>query len=296
VPNEISRSIREEIEFHLAESARRQMEGGLSADEACHAAAQQFGDVEAAVRGCAEAAAIGHARLHHTHLALTALLLAAVGALGAWIWINPPGEPAPGDGDISGQVVDEQAQPIANAHVLAVVKTWPKQSFRQMAYVAITRADGTFEIENVYPTEEKYAVQIAVVADGKRLESSYVNLREGPLEPVKFQLTSTPPLTVRFETADGRPLEGVDAFPSERVEAGGARHMVYFCSGGPIVQRSDSAGRVSLPYFSPGDAASLYVRTPGGEWSMRQLDIPRDGEEVVLQVRDEESVEATDAS
>jgi hypothetical protein len=296
VPDDVSRSIRDEIEFHLTESARRQMERGLSADKACHTAVQQFGDVEAAVRGCAETAATGHARLHRAHLAVTALSIVAVSALGAWIWMNPPGEPAPGDGDISGQVVDEQARPVSNAHVLAVVKTWPKQSYRQLAYVAITRADGTFEIANVYPTDEKYAVQIAVVADGKRLESSYVNLREGPLEPISFQLTSTPPLTVRFETADGQPLEGVDVFPSERIETGGARHMVYFCSGGPVVQRSDSAGRVSLPYFSPGDAASLYVRTPGGEWNVRRLDIPHDGEEVVLRVRGGKGVEPSDAT
>ena len=296
VPDELSRSIRDEIEFHLAESARRQMERGHSAEKACQAAVQQFGDVETAVRGCAETAATGHARLHRVHLTITAFSLVAVGALGAWIWMNPPGETAPGDGDISGQVVDEQAQPVANAHVLAVVKTWPNESYRQLAYVAITRADGTFEIDDVYPTDEKYAVQIAVVAEGKRLESSYVKLREGPLEPVSFQVTSTPPLTVRFETVDGQPLEGVDVFPSERVDAGGARHRVYFCSGGPVVQRSDAAGRVSLPYFSPGDAASLYVRSPGGEWDTRQLDIPRDGEEVVLRVRGEQGVEATDAS
>jgi hypothetical protein len=263
---------------------------------ACHAAVQQFGDVEAAVRGCAATAATGHARLHRAHLAVTALSLVAVGALGARMWMNPPGEPAPGDGDISGQVLDEQARPVANAHVLAVVKTWPKQSYRQLAYVAITRADGTFEIANVYPTDEKYAVQIAVVADGKRLESSYVNLRKGPLEPVNFQLTSTPPLTVRFETADGRPLEGVDVFPSERVEAGGARHIVYFCSGGPVVQRSDSAGRVSLPYFSPGDAASLYVRTPGGEWNVREMAVPRDRGDIVIRLPSVENVQSADES
>jgi hypothetical protein len=184
-------------------------------------------------------------------------------------------------------VFEEESRPVANAHVLAVVKTWPRQAFRQLAYVAVTRSDGSFEIENVYPTDEKYEVQIAVVADGRQLESSYVNLREGRLEPFDFKLApAAEPVTITFQSRDGRPLEGVEVFPHERIQADGGRHQVYFCSGGPVVRRTDAHGRIALPYFAAGDAAAVFMRLPGGEWGTRTFAIG-DEKNVVVTVADE---------
>jgi hypothetical protein len=276
-----SRSIREEIEFHLAESARERIGAGAAPTEACQGAVEHFGDVEAVVRGCHEVAATGHARWHRLHLTATAVLLAAVAAIGGLAW-SLSGEPPVGEGDITGRVVDEQSNPIANAHVLAVVKTWPQQAFHQQPYVAVTKSEGTFEIENVYPLDEKYEVQIAVVADGKLLESSYVDLRDGRLEPLDFRLTATDALTLRFESRDGQPLAGVEVFPFERIPSDGARHMVYFCSGGPVIKRSDGRGRVSMPYFSPGDSATIYMRMPGGEWKTHLFQVVHDEGDVVV--------------
>lgn len=294
VSEEASRSIREEIKFHLAESARERMGDGAAPTEACQGAVEHFGDVEMAVRGCHEVAATGHARWHRMHLAATAALLAAVAAVGSLAW-SLSGEPPVGDGDITGRVVDEQSRPIANAHVLAVVKTWPQQAFRQQPYVAMTKSDGTFEIENVYPLDEKYEVQIAVVADGKLLESSYVDLRDGRLEPLDFRLTATEPFTLRFESHGGQALAGVEVFPFERIPSDGARHMVYFCSGGPVVKRTDSRGRVSLPYFSPGDSAAIYMRTPGGEWKTHLFQVAPGEGDVVVTMPADESIERTGA-
>ena len=40
-------------------------------------------------------------------------------------------------------------------------------------------------------------------------------------------------------------------------DASGAEHSIYFCSAASIVEETDAEGRVTLPYFSPGDRAAL---------------------------------------
>ncbi|BBO34532.1 carboxypeptidase-like regulatory domain-containing protein [Lacipirellula parvula] len=281
VPDRVSDSIRDEIAFHLTETAARQAELGVSADEARRSAVERFGDVTGVIRECAADSAETHSRWHRRHLALTALLIAGAAALGAWSYraLNAP--PWVGDGDLVGQVVDEMGKPISGAHVLAVVKTWPQQAFRQLAYTAITGADGMYHIENVYPLDEKYAVQIAVIADERLLKSNYIDPRDGQLDPVDFKLQRTTPLAVRFESSAGQPAVGVHVFPFARIDTSGQRHAVYFCSAAPIVRESNAEGRVALPYFAPGDRAALYIRQATGEWETHNASIDDSGEVVV---------------
>jgi hypothetical protein len=292
VSEETCESIREEIKFHLVQAAREELARGVPPAKACETSITRFGDVQSALRGCTDSASNSFARIHRLHLATTAALVVAVMLLAGFVWMKT--RPiAVGDGDIVGRVVDQLDHPVENAHVLAVVKTWPKQAFRQVAYAAVTRSDGSFEIEDVYPTNEKYAVQLAILADGHQLRSDYVTLPSGTLEPMTIHLPATQELSVRFETASGQPLPGVDVFPAERVEPGGDRHLVYFCSAGPVVRHSDSQGRVPLSYFSPGDAASLYVRTPGGEWNLRQVEVPNARGELIVRLAAEEASSGT---
>jgi len=287
VPEEAARSIQEEIEFHLGESLREGVEDGLGVDESRRQTLARFGDIDAAYRDCTYAVAEGFVRCHRFHLALTAGLLVAVGALGALAWMRADRQSAVSaglNGDIEGRVVDEGSQPIEAAHVLAVVKTWPPGGFRQQAYTVATRSDGSFAIADVLPAEEEYEVQIAVVASGRVLESSYIDRLRGPMPRAEFRLAPSAPVAVRFEAADGQPLSGVEVFPFQRVERGGADHQVYFCSAEPVTRRSGATGEVSLPYFSPGDNATVYLRTPGGEWDTRAFAVPEDRQVVVIKM------------
>jgi hypothetical protein len=281
IPDRVSDSIRDEITFHLTESAARQAEHGASVDEARQSAIHRFGEVDGVIRECAADSVETHSRWHRRHLALTALLIAGAAALGAWSYraLNAP--PWVGDGDLAGQVVDEMGKPIAGAHVLAVVKTWPQQAFRQLAYTAITGDDGMYHIANVYPLNEKYEVQIAVIADERLLQSNYSEDCSGDHEPIDFTLRKTTPLAVRFESPSGQPMVGVHVFPFERIDASGERHGVYFCSAAPIVRESNADGRVALPYFAPGDRAALYVRQATGDWTTHEASINDSGEVVV---------------
>lgn len=196
-------------------------------------------------------------------------------------------ERATATGDIRGTVFDDQSEPIGSVHILAVVKTWPPNGYRQQAYMTTTDSRGQFTIEKVYPTGQKYEVQIAAIADGRLLESTYLSKDGAVLDPVTFRLESTASFAVRFMTADGQPVAGVEAFPHRRTDAEGDDHLVYFQGSDPIVQRSNAEGVVRLPYFQPGDSATVYVRFPDEDWQTRDLVIPSDQQVVLLQQDDQ---------
>jgi len=293
--------IREEIAFHLSASTEEKIEAGMGHQKSQQAALEQFGDINSVVQDCCHVSLSRHIFWHRTHQVLTLGLICAVGFL-FWFYarnksttnpdlatLAPSGYSiAETSGEIRGTVVTDRGKPVNAAHVLAVVKTWPPNGFRQNSFTATTRADGTFLIENAYPPEQDYEVQIAALAEGHLLQSEYTSMRQGTLEPFRFQLKETSPFVLRFESRDGSPIAGVSAFPFERVDQNGNQHCVYFCSAKPIVQKSNQTGTISMPHFLPGEQFTVYVRFPDSDWQTRQLVIPEGKNELVLTPANEE--------
>ncbi|WP_298865925.1 carboxypeptidase-like regulatory domain-containing protein [uncultured Gimesia sp.] len=289
--------IREEIEFHLTSSVQENVDAGLNDQKSQQAALEQFGDVDSVVRDCCNVSISRHVFWHRIHQVLTLVLVCAVGSL--WFYTRPNSAENPDlstlaasgysvaetSGDIRGTVVAEHGKPVNAAHVLAVIKTWPPNGFRQNSYTATTRADGTFIIKDVYPPEQDYEVQIAAIADDHLLQSEYITMQKGTLEPFCFQINKTSPFVLRFESSDGTPIVGVSAFPFERVENDGHEHSVYFCSAQPIVRKSNAAGKISMPHFLPGEQVTVYVRFPDSDWQQRRLTVPDNANDVVLTPR-----------
>lgn len=296
---EFGDAIEKEIAFHIVERTRQYMADGMSEEDASRAALTRFGDASRVAAECHAAAVGGLAVWHRLHLTMTAVLAIAVGVL--WLTSRRPSEGPltvtsqlpPGiaslldndwTGDITGQILDEHARPIDGAHVLVVVKTWPDQSYFQRAYTAITDADGRFLIEDVHPVNERYAVQIAAVAENRVLKSSYYRRSVGTLEPVVFELPPSSGFALQVEAEQGGTLAGVEVLLHGRVEAVGTEHLVYFDSAQSLVKRTNVDGRVELPYFQPGDTANVLLRTSQGDWERRDIIVPAAGKVVTIRV------------
>jgi hypothetical protein len=288
LPHDLCRSIAEEVHFHMEEATREEVAAGMPAAAARRAARARFGDVGKVAADCYAAVSFDQLVCHRLHLGLTALL-AGLLALFAVLWSLSPraGEAPAGTGDISGQVVNERGDPIGGAHVLAVVKTWPPNGYRQQAYMTTSGPDGRFTVADVYPLGRQYEVQIATVADRRALESTYVSSEGEELEPVVFRLAPSEPLVLRIEGDDGASVAGAEVFPHRRIDAGGHDHLVYFQSADPIIRRTNEAGVVTLPCYLPGDKATVYVRLPKQEWHTRELVVPASGQPVRLTVNAE---------
>lgn len=300
--------ILEEIGFHLISSAEEKIDAGLEPQQAQEVALNRFGNVESIVQECKEVDGMRHVILHRLHQFATVVLLFSTLAMAVLLFGNRADIKVPvtevahqsssaagysaeaTSGDIVGTVSGEHG-PIATANVLAVVKTWPPNGYRQQSYMTTTGPDGSFVIEDVYAPEFEYEVQVAAIAEGHSLNSEYKNLTKGTLQPFEFRLKKGVPFELKFESGDGQPVEGVCAFPSQRVDNDGKQHNVYFSSAEPIVQRSSPSGNVSMPHFFPGEQATVFVRFPGSEWQTRELIIP-DNEEVVVMKQTLTSVRA----
>ncbi len=301
---DVGASIQEEIEFHLEESIRDHVENGMTGPEARRAAAERFGSVSQVAGQCYAQSYARQAVVHRLHTCITLALVVILAALLVTrLWapatvqtnradtveaLEPTTAAAAksnsGSGDIVGRVVDEQMQAIDNAHILAVVKTWPPNGYRQQAYMATTSPDGRFEIANVYPVGEEFEVQIATVADKRLLQSSYLSSSGAALEPIIFRLPPTRGFDLRIERDDGSSIAGAEVFPHRRIDRDGHDHLVYFQSADPIIQKSDNEGVVQLPFFVPGDRATVYLRLPSSEWQTREIVVPSQGNTVHLKV------------
>lgn len=296
---ELGDAIEEEIAFHVEARTREYVQQGMSEADAGRAARQRFGNPARVAADCHAAAIGGLILWHRLHLAMTATLVIALG----WLWMAsartipgpsglasplPPGIASMLDndwtGDVTGQILDERGQPIEAANVLVVVKTWPDQSFFQRAYVGVSNRQGKFVIQDVHPLNERFEVQIAAVANGRALKSSYHSAETGTLAPVVLELPLSSGVALQVESNQGVRLTDVEVLPRGRVEAGGTEHLVYFDSAQPLVKRTDDKGRAELPYFQPGDTASLLLRTAKGEWEPHEVKVPPLGEIVTIRI------------
>ena len=186
--------------------------------------------------------------------------------------------------DLTGQVLDGRDEPIAEAKILVVLKTWPSGRYQQDDFFAETDDDGTFILPKLVPTAGRYAVQVTVVKEGYALQSHY-NLKTRPdesLRPVDFRLEPTTPKTLVLQDEMGQPIRQVNVIPSTRITSQGDEFHVYFQGSESIQVTSDANGRVELASFSTGDRAELYFQLPGEPWKTQQVDIS--GEEIVVQL------------
>ncbi|WP_010587262.1 carboxypeptidase-like regulatory domain-containing protein [Schlesneria paludicola] len=297
---EFGDAIEDEIAFHLAERTDENVARGMSPEQARREAMASFGDASKIAAQCHREAVHSLALWHRVHLGMTACLAVSVAAL--WFGASkralrvptlelaqlPPGIATmlahDWTGDLTGRIVDEEGRPIPNAQVLAVVKTWPDQSYFQRAFVTATNAGGQFSIENVHPIDELYECQLAVIAEKRLLKSAYYGNQHGTFTPVTLQLPPASSLTLRVESDRGETLAGVDVLPHRRVEPGGEQHQVYFDSAQSIISQTDREGCATLPYFSSGDIATVLLRGKTGEWQTHDVTVPAAGETITIRM------------
>jgi hypothetical protein len=291
--------IEQEIAFHIAERAQEYITQGMSEDAAHRAARARFGDPARVAAEC-HVAAIGIPVLwHRVHLALTAVLM--IVASGFW-WTSTRSATDPRlladslprsiasflghdwSGDITGTVLDDQGNPIRDAQILVVVKTWPDGSYFQRPYETRSDANGRFLIENVYPVNELYELQITALASTGALQSSYFENCRGELDPLAIELTRSVGFAVQIESQEGTLLSSIEVLPTMRLDTNGTEHSVYFDNAKSLMKRTDSSGRVVFPYFDRGDLATVLIRSSGGKWHSHDLFVPATSDVVKIRV------------
>lgn len=194
---EFDDGIEREIAFHVSERTDEYVARGHSPDEAQRLATKQFGSRARIAMECRAKAVGGLIIWHRLHLCLTTALIVGIGGLLFFgrRWVNdtsrftsslPPGIASMLDNDwtgsITGQILDNEGNPLEGAQVLITVKTWPDHTYFQRSYSAASDRQGRFTIHRVYPLNEMYEVQLATLAIQHELKSTYLSEQLAPLE------------------------------------------------------------------------------------------------------------------
>jgi hypothetical protein len=308
--DEIEEDVRAELEFHLYELADELQQQGHQESDALRLAAERFGNVDAYVRECHRIKKGDQIVLQRILVATSLALVVFVGLL-AWrtfalaadqqhliaqleqtqaelanlrqpqresVSLTPTYK-------VTGRVLNRQGEPIANAHLLAIYKTWPGGSYQQESLHTTTGDSGEFIIPKELRTSGKHALHLAVVADGYAFESLYeMNPAAGlkQLPPFDFHLSKATPLRVQLLDSDGNGVANADVFLQERTAAGGAKHGIYFQGSEVVHQRTDADGFVTLATSSAGDHVTLLARAPGQVWQEFDAQVREDPAPLVL--------------
>jgi hypothetical protein len=181
--------------------------------------------------------------------------------------------------DLTGVVLGEDDQPLADATVLVILKTWPAGFYQQEAFTATTGKEGEFNLPGLIPTACRYAIQVAALKEGFAFKSVY-QLKEGKsietYDPITLRLERASHVTLVVRDGNGRPVPNAHVIPSSRDSRLGENHLIYFQGSEPAHRTTDAEGRVSLNCFLTGDRAEVYLRLPGDGWDSREFDVADD--------------------
>lgn len=187
--------------------------------------------------------------------------------------------------DLAGAITDSQGKPLADVHVLVILKTWPNNRYRQEDFAGKTDKQGRFCFDKLVPAAGQRAIQLAAVKDGYALTSLYELKKDGEAfesDALKVELAEAVPLTVAVRDAQGRPAAKARVIPLSRQAADGEQHSVYLQAAKPIEVVVDDGGRVRVHVFRRGDKAELCVQLPGKDWEQLPLTVPETGETVEI--------------
>lgn len=192
-------------------------------------------------------------------------------------------------GDLSGVVIDASGDPIADADVLLIIKTWPNNRYRQDDIALTTDADGRFNLPRAVPLDGQYGVNAAVVAPGHAIASQYV-LVENPAgeepETIDFKLVPSTTVKLKLTNTAGEPLPRTFVAPSSRNDADNQDHRVYFQGSKPAWRRTDGDGAVEIDWFAAGDYGKVTLKPRGGDWQEHEFETPSAPDETVTIVCD----------
>jgi Carboxypeptidase regulatory-like domain len=184
---------------------------------------------------------------------------------------------------LTGKVVDEKGNPIPNAKIILIHKSWPNQTYRQEGDDSETDENGGFEFPDLYATSSQNAFLVSVFADGFEMKSEYVTVKaKKKVSLFEFKLKAAKPITFTFLNEEGAPLAETDVALLGR-KAGTKEFMIYEQSAEAAKMTTDANGKLKVNYLRTGDIASFGVLIFGEVHTQEKEIDESDEQEIRLQ-------------
>lgn len=163
--------------------------------------------------------------------------------------------------DLFGTAVDSEGNPIADAKVLLIFKSWPNRQYRQQKLATETDSKGEFRFKNLYSTTMQTAFLVTVVADGYTMESKYwVNEDQKKIDTVSMVVSPAVSKSLVLLNEKGIPIANASVFPRSRTAPGSKEDMIYAQSASDVMYKTDENGRLEMHLFKEGDQATIGIR------------------------------------
>jgi hypothetical protein len=280
--------IDDELMFHFRALVDDNLAQGMSSEAAWSEARQRFGSLRRHADACRRVALADYFTIQRFSIAGLLVLGALVGWLAVDVRSLRSEHVDSRPRDLTGRVLDSTSEPIAAATLLVVLKTWPGGNYLQQSFATTSDSRGRFRLVKLVPAEGQFAVQVAAIKTGYTLTSAYqLNQQAGSRapDPLTLKLDRATPITLVVNDEHGHPVSGARMVPHSRQTDDGHNHLVYFQGSEPIHVASDAQGRVGLGCYERGDLAEIYLQLPGEDWQLYTIQIPRDGDVVVVKAR-----------
>lgn len=291
----------DELMFHFRSLVIEKVDSGLPVAAAWNQAEEQFGPVRRYEERCREQLLAD--RILKERLAVGAVMaIAVVAAWGAFYrpsigessplragvaLLAPAGaveaaaDPASDSHDFTGTVQDSKGQPLADARLLVILKTWPNGRYQQADLSATSDKEGRFQFADLVPKNSQYAIHCTALKDGYAFRSNYQLDDKAPFSKPKnltLKLDSAVDLNFVIQDAAGKPIAGASVAPRSR-KHGKTEHLIYFQGSEDTWRTTDVEGRANLKCFQAGDKTTVAFRAAeGGEWTEQEIVVPaKDG-------------------
>lgn len=184
------------------------------------------------------------------------------------------------DEDFVGVLRDDEGNPVNNARVILLYKSWPGGRYRQQVFTSKTGMDGKFVFAKQYPLGEKTFMMVTVVADGYSMVGRYIKNPEGAkLASVDFKLEPALQKTFVIQN-NGKPVANANVTPLERTDAAGEKFFIYHQAASKLVYQTNNDAKLELNLFKKSDKATLLVNHDGKQ-SKLTVDVDESKEQII---------------
>ncbi|MDA8743915.1 carboxypeptidase-like regulatory domain-containing protein [Rubripirellula amarantea] len=197
-------------------------------------------------------------------------------ALLVWLGGNGVKTRAAGMVSVHGVVTDESGEPVSDATVVAIQKTWPRGRFQMNSLSTRTNEKGAFRFDDFATRGQPYEFLLTAMPDRHCMVSEYRSVRNGKSQPaVKLRVTPSEPTRITLTDTKGVSLPHAKVIPLTRITADGSEHMTYPIEMKDVGITANHSGVAELHAFLPGEKGKLMVEYHGNI-SEHAINIPSD--------------------
>lgn len=185
---------------------------------------------------------------------------------------------------LKGKITDAEGNPLENAKVVLIHKSWPNRKFQMENDVTKTDKDGNYVFEDLYSSGGMNEFLVTVFAEAYEMQSEYVSIKaKKKAKSIDFKLKAAKTITFQVIGEDKKPLADTDVSLMKR-KTGKKEYMLYPISVSDAKMTTDSEGKIRISFLNENDLAGFVVMV-NEEMVSVDVKVTKDDDQVIALVK-----------